>query len=207
MSPTDRCCAIVIGGSAGALDVILQLIDVLPAGFEPPICVCLHVPPDHREQLAECLREHTVLPVFEAQDKQLLERGKIYVAPANYHLLIERDGTVALSTDAEVHFCRPSIDVMFESAARAWGKGLLAILLSGANDDGASGLGLVRARGGLTVAQDPAQSIIATMPHAGIEAGAARLVLSPRKLCDLVLQVHTDPSLERAAWSFRDARS
>ena len=206
MSATDRCCAIVIGGSGGALDVILQIIAGLPADFEPPICVCLHVPADHGAQLAECLREHTGLPVFDAQDKQLVERGAIYVAPANYHLLIERDGTLALSTDAEVHYCRPSIDVMFESAARAWGKGLLAILLSGANEDGASGLSLVRARGGLTVAQDPAQSIIATMPRAGIDAGAARLVLSPQKLCELVLQVHADPSLDRAAWSFQDAR-
>ncbi len=206
MSAADRCRAIVIGGSAGALDVILQIIDGLPADFEPPICVCLHVPADHGDQLAACLREHTVLPVFEGHDKQSIERGKIYVAPANYHSLIEREGTLALSTDAEVHYCRPSIDVMFESAARAWGKGLLAILLSGANDDGAAGLSLVRARGGLTVAQDPAQSIIATMPRAGIEAGAARLVLSPRKLCELVRQVHAEPSLDRAAWSFRDAR-
>lgn len=121
-----RCRGIAIGGSAGALPVVIELLRALPPGYPVPVAVCLHVPPDNAARLADCLRDHCRLAVEDARDKSPLRPGHVHVAPADHHLLVERNGTLALSVDGFVHFSRPSIDVLFHSAARAWGGGALA---------------------------------------------------------------------------------
>ena len=183
-----RCEAIAIGGSAGALGLVLTLLGALPADYPIPLLLCLHLHPDEGGALARHLGERTALTVVDARDKTPIEPGRVYVAPANYHLLVERARTLALSIDEKVHFCRPSIDLLFTSAARAYTTGLLAILLSGANEDGAAGLGSVQAYGGLTVAQDPTTAEFAAMPCSAIDAHTARWVLAPDDLRRLVLR-------------------
>jgi two-component system, chemotaxis family, protein-glutamate methylesterase/glutaminase len=158
---------ILIGGSAGALDALLEILPALPARFAIPVVVVVHLAPNFASLVPTLLERATSLRVVEIEDKQPLMRATIHVAPPNYHVLLERDGTLALSVDDPVHFSRPSIDVMFESAA-AFGRNVTAVLLSGANEDGASGLRRIVEAGGLAFVQDPSTARHAVMPAAGI---------------------------------------
>lgn len=159
--------AVVIGVSAGGLEAVGRLLDGLPAGYRLPLILVQHLPEHFPSQLADIFRRKTRLPVSEAQDKLRPSRG-LYIAPAGYHLLIEASGDFALSLDERVNFSRPSIDVLFDSAADAWGQRLAGILLTGANADGAAGLARIAAEGGLTVVQDPAEALVDTMPRAAL---------------------------------------
>ncbi len=187
------CEAIAIGGSAGAVEIVVGLLAELPASFSLPVLICVHLHAGDRGQLADHLGTRSRVPVTEARDKTPIAAGRVHVAPADYHLLVERARTIALSIDAKVHYCRPAIDVLFESAARAYGRGLCAILLSGANEDGVAGLGSVRAHGGLTVAQDPRTASFPRMPELAVAAGVSARVLAPDGILDLVVR------LDRAA--------
>ncbi len=191
MSPESarRCQGIVIGGSAGSVGIVFDLVAALPVDFPIPVCICLHLHANDDGLLASNVRSRSKLKVLEGCDKMPIQPGCIYVAPADYHLLIERTGTLALSVDPAVHYSRPSIDVLFESAGLAWGDGAVALLLSGANEDGVAGLRLIRSWGGLTVAQDPSTAQIRRMPQAAADAGAASLLLSPEGLRTLVLSL------------------
>lgn len=173
---------IVIGGSAGGLDALVAVLRALPHAFRPPIAVVLHVRGDRPSLLSTVLRDATTLPVVEVEDKQPLLPGTIHVGPPNYHLLIERDGSLALSIDAAVNFSRPAIDVLFESAADAFGAALVAVLLSGASDDGARGLRHVAARGGRVLVQDPATASAPTMPNAALATMTPHEVLAPPRI-------------------------
>jgi two-component system, chemotaxis family, protein-glutamate methylesterase/glutaminase len=186
--------ALVIGGSAGAIDVLGTLLPALPAGLSVPVVVVVHVPPDRPSYLPEVLGARTVLPVREAEDKEPVEPGVIYVAPPNYHLLVERSHRFALSVDAPVHFSRPAIDVLFESAAVAWGEGLAAVLLTGASADGAIGLERVRASGGLTAVQAPDSATARTMPDAALARMAPDHVLAPEPLGALLAALGAPPA-------------
>jgi two-component system chemotaxis response regulator CheB len=156
-----------IGASAGALDALNELLPRLPAGFIAPIVVVVHVPAGG-SSLPQLFDATCGLRVCEALDKDVMEPGCVYFAPPDYHLLIERDRTLALSVDQPEHFSRPSIDVLFESAAHAFGHRVLGILWSGASADGALGLATIRRRGGLTWVQTPASSRVAAMPEAAL---------------------------------------
>jgi len=169
--------AIVIGGSAGALDALGMILPELPAGFPLPIVVALHLLPGRPSGLAAVLGYRCALPVKEAEDKEPIVPGTLYVVSPSYHLLVEREGCFSLSADELVNFSRPSIDVLFESAADAYGPRLAAVLLSGANDDGASGLSRIRESGGLTIVQAPETAAASTMPSAALHCGAADEVL------------------------------
>ncbi len=160
--------AVVIGASAGAVEALSGILPFLSAGFPLPVVVVVHVPPDRRSIMAELFQTKCVLSVTEAEDKQPLERGTVYFSPPDYHLLVEAGGSLALSNDEPVLFSRPSIDVLFESAADAYGPGLVAIVLSGANSDGAQGLRAVVDAGGTAIVQDPSSSAAAAMPTAAI---------------------------------------
>ena len=160
--------AIAVGGSAGAIEALLELLPWLPPTLAVPVTLVVHLPPVAERALAHVLASCCALRVVEAEDKMALEAGSLYVAPADYHLLVERGATLALSADAPVHFSRPSIDVLFESAAFAFGRSALAVLLSGANDDGAAGLATVKAHGGVTWVQDPASARMPVMPAAAL---------------------------------------
>lgn len=183
--------AIVIGGSAGGTQVLLALLSVLPPDYQLPILVCAHLHVSDDGVYARQLDAHSALTVIEVCDKQPIEPGVVHVAPANYHLLVERSRTLALSTTAKVHWARPSIDVLFESAAHVFTTSLVGILLSGANDDGAAGLCIIRDLGGLTIVQDPATAEQPEMPRAAIERRAAGRVLSPPEIQTLVVQLDT----------------
>jgi two-component system chemotaxis response regulator CheB len=168
---------LVIGASWGGLravgDVLAGLGDDSPAA----IVVAQHRSPSSGERLAQLLQRQTRLPVREAEDKDELLPGYVYLAPADYHTLIESDGTIALSTEEHVRYARPSIDVLFRSAAEAYRERCVGVVLTGANEDGADGLTLIRELGGVAVVQDPRTAERREMPSAAIEATNADLVL------------------------------
>ena len=160
--------AIVIGASAGGVEALLNILGPLRPGFVLPIIVVLHLPEERRSHLAEVFSRRVSLPVLEAYDKTPVEAGTLYFAGPGYHLSVEQDRSFSLSLEDRVHHSRPSIDYLFESAADVYGPALAAVLLTGANRAGASGLAQVKVRGGLTVVQDPEEAQVATMPRAAL---------------------------------------
>ncbi|SCW32397.1 MULTISPECIES: chemotaxis protein CheB [unclassified Pseudomonas] len=160
--------AIVVGASAGGVEALLRVFGHLRKGFGLPIVAVLHLPDERDSQLASVLGHRLAVPVEEARDKQDIAPGTLYVATPGYHLSVEADRCLSLSLEDPVHHSRPSIDVLFESAADVYGEKLLAVVLTGANGDGARGLAKVRALGGITVVQDPAEAQVATMPEAAL---------------------------------------
>ncbi|AVU76853.1 chemotaxis protein CheB [Pseudomonas sp. Fig-3] len=160
--------AIVVGASAGGVEALLKVFGQLPKGFGVPILVVLHLPDERDSQMAQVFGHRLAIPVQEAQDKQNIQPGTLYVATPGYHLSVEADRSLSLSLEEPVHHSRPSIDVLFESAADAFGPNLLAVVLTGANNDGAQGLAKVRELGGITVVQDPGEAQVSTMPEAAL---------------------------------------
>lgn len=170
--------AVVIGASAGGIDALLRILPVLPEQFGFSVTVVLHLPDDRDSRLAEVFQQRLPMPVRQADDKMTLAAGTVYFAPPGYHLSVERDFTFSLSQEDPVHFSRPAIDMLMESAADAYGKRLAGILLTGASADGAAGMARIGACGGLTVVQDPGDAEIATMPAAAIRLRAPDAVLT-----------------------------
>lgn len=181
--------AVAIGASAGGIDALFHLLQDWPGGPRAPLIVVLHLPEDHESRLAEILMPRLGFPVEEARPGAPVAAGRLHVAPPGYHLLVETDHTFSLSCDPPVLFSRPSIDVLFESCADAYGPGLCAIVLTGANEDGAAGLACVRRQGGLIAVQDPAHAAHPVMPQAAIRAAGPDLVLALPQLRALLLQV------------------
>lgn len=169
--------AIVIGASAGGFAALSHLLPRLPQSLPQTVVVVQHLHPEGGEYMVEFLDQHSSLPVKEAEDKEQLMPGVVYIAPAQYHLLIERDRTFSLSIDDKVNYSRPSIDVLFESAAQVYGPRLIGLILTGANADGAAGLAQIKARGGLTVVQDPGTAEVSYMPQAAIDASQVDHIL------------------------------
>jgi two-component system, chemotaxis family, protein-glutamate methylesterase/glutaminase len=168
---------VVIGASWGGLHALKSLLGGLPAGFGAPIAVAQHRQPGGEELLAGLLRARTALNVYEAEDKDELVPGCVRLAPAGYHLLVD-DRHLALSMDAAVRHSRPSIDVLFDSAARSYGPRAVGVVLTGANDDGARGLAALRRRGGYAIVQDPADAEVPQMPRAALQHAGADAVLA-----------------------------
>jgi two-component system chemotaxis response regulator CheB len=181
--------AVVIGGSAGGMEALLEVLSRVPASFPLPLIVAQHLHKSDGGRFAEHLGSRVPLAVSEARDKQAIAGGHLYVAPADYHLLVERNGTLALSVDARVNWARPAIDVLFESAARAFAEAVVAVILSGANDDGARGMKLVRALGGFCIAQDPDSAESPLMPRAAIALAAIEHVLRPAEIGEMLGQI------------------
>jgi two-component system chemotaxis response regulator CheB len=171
--------AAVIGASAGALDALSAILPGLPAAYPLPVMVVVHIPPDKESVLAGVVGAKALMRAKEAEDKEQIEPGVIYFAPPDYHLLVESGGYLSLSGDEPVLFSRPSVDVLFESAADAYGAGLIGIVLSGANNDGARGLKAVMDAGGTALVQRPDQAYAPAMPEAALAAspGAAAMSL------------------------------
>ena len=163
---------IAVGASAGALDALRDLLPRLPTNFPVPIVVVVHVPSDRESGLPAVLARECRVAVVEAEDKMPLVAGRVAFAPPDYHLLVEAHGALALSADPPVQFSRPSIDVLFESAAEAYGPRAFGILLSGANADGARGLARIAGAGGLTWVQSPENARVSTMPEAALASGS-----------------------------------
>ncbi len=181
--------AVVIGASAGGVEALLHLLVDLPRSYPLPVVVVIHLADDRESLLSEVFGYRLQVPVEEATDKSAIRPGTVYFAPAGYHLLVENDLTFSLSCDPREHYSRPSIDVLMDSAADAWGPSLAAVLLTGANEDGAAGMARVGRAGGLTVVQDPAEAQSSTMPQAAIDLQGPDFVLPLRDIKILIAQL------------------
>ena len=169
--------AVVIGASAGGMEALRIVVGGLAAGFPLPVFIVQHLAPDSDSFLPTYLDEQARLSVKEAEDKERIRPGVVYVAPPNYHLLIEADESLSLCAGERVNFSRPSIDVLFESAADAFGPALIGVVLTGANQDGARGLARVTRLGGLAIVQTPETAKAQAMPRAALDAAPVDHVL------------------------------
>lgn len=181
--------AVVIGASAGGVHALLTLLSGLPAHFSLPIIAVLHLPKERDSRLADVFQQRLGMTVREAADKETIASSTLYFAGSGYHLSIETDRTFSLSCEEPVNYSRPSIDVLMESAADAYGAGLAGVLLTGANFDGAAGLARIKQRGGLTAVQDPAEAQVATMPQAAIRKLKPNLILTLDRIRQLLIQL------------------
>jgi len=182
---TNRKC-VIIGGSAGSLKVLLHLIPKIDKTIDLPVIIILHRANDAQSSLEQLLGDHTQLKVKEAEDKETLMPGVIYLAPPNYHLLVERAGTLSLDCSEKVQFSRPSIDVSFQSAAEVFGRRLLGIILSGANSDGTVGLAAIQECGGLVAIQNPRNADMPTMPVSALEAIDPDYIVNDNQIADII---------------------
>jgi two-component system chemotaxis response regulator CheB len=186
---TEPLRALVIGASAGGVEALFALLPALPRGYALPVFVVLHLPRERPSLLVDIFSVKCILPVAEAQDKDPVEPGTIYFAPPDYHLLIDRGPALALSIDDPVHFSRPSIDVLFESAADIYGAGLAGVLLTGGNEDGACGLAKIASAGGLTIVQDPRDAQTRYMPESALRKMRPDYVLPLTQIAELLRQL------------------
>ncbi|ARA81065.1 chemotaxis protein CheB [Pseudomonas amygdali pv. tabaci str. ATCC 11528] len=181
--------AIVVGASAGGVEALLKIFRNLRPGFSLPILMVLHLPDDRRSQLAHVFQNRLAIPVKEADDKEDIVPGTLYVAPAGYHVSVESDFSLSLSQEDRVFYSRPSIDILFGSAADAYGPRLAGVLLTGANNDGAQGLLQIKKYGGFTVIQDPSQAQASTMPEAGLALHSPDYLLSLNDIGRLLVEL------------------
>ena len=174
--------AVAIGASAGGVEVLSVLLSALPASCRASFFIVVHIPRERPSLLADVFGAKCALPVREAEDKEPVQPGTVYFAPPDYHLLLDRGPVLALSSDEPVHFSRPSIDVLFDSAADIYGERLLGLILTGANQDGAEGLAAVGRAGGRTVVQEPSSAAVPFLPEAALQEGPVEFVLSLAQL-------------------------
>ena len=188
-SAFHRLKAIVFGGSSGGFEALTQILSSLPADFPYPILVVLHRGATPDPLLERLLARSCHLAVKEAEEKETIVPGVVYVAPANYHMMVELNHTLSLTVDQRVCYARPSIDVLFETAADAYRDRLAGILLTGANNDGTTGLTRIKAMGGTTVVQDPMQARAPTMPSSAIEAGVVDYTLTLKEITTVLQEI------------------
>jgi two-component system chemotaxis response regulator CheB len=169
--------AVVIGASAGGIEALSVLLPEVPSATRAAILIVVHLPRERESLLAKIFAPRCALTVKEAEDKEPILPGTVYFAPPDYHLQVDEGPRVSLSYDDPVNWSRPSIDVLFSSAADTYGTRLLALLLTGGNQDGAAGLDAVRVAGGITVVEDPASALCPTMPNEALRLGPADLVV------------------------------
>lgn len=176
---------LVIGGSAGSLDVLIKLLPALRADLDLAIVIVLHR--NYSESLlSEVLSDRMDRPVADAEEKDPLTPGSVYLAPADYHLLIEKERTFSLDYSEKVNFSRPSIDVTFETAADVYGAACVGLLLSGANADGADGLATIKSKGGLTIVQNPAEAAVRFMPDQAIQKVQVDYVATTDEMAEII---------------------
>jgi two-component system, chemotaxis family, protein-glutamate methylesterase/glutaminase len=185
---------VVVGTSTGGLKALQTLLSGLPRDFPLPIAIVQHRGKDSENGLCEFLSEWSNFPVTEPHDKEPMAPGHAYLAPRDYHLLIE-NGSFALSTDAPVAYARPSIDVLFESAADEFDARVIGVILTGANQDGARGLGRIKARGGRALVEDPASATCAEMPQAAINQTKVDWILPLREIASCLDRLSKEMSV------------
>lgn len=181
--------AIVIGVSTGGLNALRILLPALPVDFKLPVIIVQHVASTSEGYWIKAMNDICPLKVMEADEKENIRKGNVYIAPPNYHLLIENDRTFSLSADERVNFARPSIDVLFESAARIYKNKLIGIVLTGLNSDGTKGLEKIKESGGWTIVQDPVSAESPNMPASAIANGKADHILPLESIVDLLLAI------------------
>jgi two-component system chemotaxis response regulator CheB len=183
--------AVVIGASAGGVEALAVLLPALAPGLLPPVFVVLHLPRDKQSVLTEIFAPKCAVPVREAEDKEAIAPGTIYFATNNYHLLVDEGPQLSLSADDPVHHSRPSVDVLFESAAEIYGSRLLGIILTGANEDGAAGLAAIHDAGGVTVVQSPETARAPNMALSALKLRPADRVLPLDEIAKLLRTLDT----------------
>ena len=189
--------AIVIGISAGGMNVMKIMATCLPADFNIPIIVVQHLSPHSNQEWISLLNAKSNLAIKEADEKEKIEKGHVYIAPPNYHLLIERSKTFSLSIDERVSFARPSIDVLFESAAEAYQNKLIGIILTGANNDGTNGMKRVKKYGGLTLVQEPGSAEYACMPASVITEMQVDHILPLNDILNLLIKISDNQTVSK----------
>lgn len=183
--------AIVLGTSAGGFRALSTLLSDIPAAYSIPIVLVQHRSKSSRDLFEEVLQSKCRIKIKQVEEKEVITGKHVYVAPPDYHLLIESNKTLSLSSDAPVRFSRPSIDVLFESAAIAYGDKLIGIILTGANDDGAIGMTAIAKRGGLTIAQNPQEAEYPFMVQASIATKSVKYIWSLATIRNFLLQLGT----------------
>ncbi|OUR86424.1 chemotaxis protein CheB [Methylophaga sp. 42_8_T64] len=186
--------AVVIGVSAGGMDALAAIVPELPKDFSLVVVVVQHLRQDSVSTLAEFLNRKSAIVVTEALDKEPMNKGTVYIAPPAYHLQIEENHSFSLSVDPAVNYARPSIDVLFDSAADVYEDRLVGVLLTGANSDGALGLKTIKSKGGLTICQDPATAEAPVMPRAAMELFEVDLVLPLDQIGPYLSKINSDDS-------------
>ncbi|GGI26733.1 chemotaxis protein CheB [Pedobacter mendelii] len=181
-----KCSALVIGGSAGSLDVLLEIFPALDKEINFPIIIVTHRKPGNDSLLTDLLQNRTQLKVKEVEEKEKILPGTVYIAPADYHLLLEHNKTFSLDYSEKVNYSRPSIDVTFQSAAEIFASELICILLSGSNNDGVEGLKAVNNFGGLVVIQNPNTAIMPYMPQQAVINIKKNVILDAFYMADFI---------------------
>lgn len=187
MTASKKYKAIVIGTSAGGLFALSRLLEKFPPQYPLPVVIVQHRSKDQKELLEEVLQLKCRIMIKQADEKERIKNNIVYIAPPDYHLLIESDETFSLTADEHVRYSRPSIDVLFETAAMTFSQGLIAIILTGANNDGSAGIVTVKKYGGLTIAQDPQEAQFPYMPRAAIATGSVTEVRTLEQIQDFLL--------------------
>lgn len=183
------CEALIIGGSAGSLEVILKVLPDLAVDLKFAIIIVLHRKPGKDNILVELLASRTEMLVKELQEKEEILAGTLYVAPPNYHVLIENNRTFSLDASEKINFSRPSIDVAFESAAEVYEDQLVGMILSGANSDGTIGLQSIKNNGGIVAVQNPKTAVVSIMPESATENVAVDAILQPEEMANYINQL------------------
>ena len=181
--------AIVIGVSSGGMNAMKIIFSLLPKEFSIPIIIVQHVGSRSENMWIKFLKDKSNIELKEADEKEKIEKGKIYIAPANYHLLIERNKTFTLTIDERVNYARPSIDVLFETAAEAYKNELIGIVLTGSNNDGTKGIQRIKECGGLTIVQDPDTAESYYMPASAIASFLPDHILPLEKIVKLLIEI------------------
>ncbi len=181
--------AIVIGSSTGGFYALKRIITALPEGFTLPILIVQHISSNSDNFMAKYLNNLSNVRVKEADEKEKILPSTVYIAPPNYHMLMEEDFTISLSTEQKRNYARPSVDVLFETAALACGDRLIGVVLTGANNDGAKGLLAIKTAGGLTMVQNPDESEAYLMPQSAIDVAAPHFVLSLDEITNKLVEL------------------
>ncbi len=184
--------AVVIGASTGGFEAIQNILIALPKNFGAPILIVQHISPHSDNFMARHLNDICKLTVKEADEKEKVRPGYVYIAPPNYHLLIEKNQTLSLTVEARVNYSRPSIDILFDTAADAYEKGLIGVLLTGANSDGSKGLKCIKEHGGTIIVQDPLSAEASAMPKAAIKITNVDYILTLEKIGDKLIKLIGD---------------
>lgn len=177
---------IVLACSAGGIVLVQNLLSLLPKNFPIPVIVVIHRSGQLSSSLEQLVQSYCAVRVKEAEEKEPLMPSTVYFAPGGYHLLVEKDRTLSLDVSEPIKYCRPSIDVTLQSAADVYGKKMIAILLSGANDDGADGMHAVSMAGGLTIVQDPEDAEVDIMPRAALSRTSINFKMNGDELMSFI---------------------
>jgi len=188
--------AIVIGVSSGGLNAMKIMFSILPHEFSIPIVIVQHIGARSENIWVQLLNDKCKLEIKEADEKEKIEKGKIYIAPPNYHLLIEQDRTFTLTVDERVNYARPSIDVLFETAAEAYQNRLVGIVLTGSNNDGSKGLKRIKEYGGLTIVQQPDTAESSFMPASAIATVQPDYILPLEAIINLLIEIDIENKKE-----------